>query len=71
MATGAAAGAEHQPVGNAAEPLQRVWISVRGSLRAVLEGVSIADIAADQLPPIVAEYTADPRAWQRQEKEMV
>lgn len=50
-----------------AAPLQRVWISVRGSLRSVLEGVSIADIAADQLPAFVAEYTADPYAWQRRE----
>ena len=48
-----------------AAPLQLVWIAVRGSLRSVLEGVSIADVAADQLPDFVADYAADPRAWRR------
>jgi Rrf2 family protein len=50
-----------------AQPLQRVWIAVRGSLRSVLEGVSIADISSDDLPEFVAEYASAPRAWQRAE----
>lgn len=49
----------------AAEPLQRVWIAVRVNLRAVLEGVTIADIATGVLPEFVAELTADPGAWRR------
>lgn len=51
----------------AAQPLQRVWIAVRGSLRGVLEGVSIADIAGDDLPAVVDEYTSAPGAWRRAE----
>ena len=48
-----------------AESLQRVWIAVRVNLRSVLEGVTIADIAAGALPEFVAELTADPGAWRR------
>ena len=50
-----------------AEPLQRVWIAVRVNLRAVLERVSIADVAMDELPDFIAQLTADPQAWQRRE----
>ncbi|WP_305093532.1 Rrf2 family transcriptional regulator [Prescottella sp. R16] len=49
----------------AAEPLQRVWIAVRVNLRAVLEGVTIAEVAAGALPEFVDELTADPGAWHR------
>ncbi len=49
----------------AAEPLQRVWIALRVNIRAVLEQVSIADIAWDKLPDFVAELTGDPDAWTR------
>jgi len=48
-----------------AESLQRVWIAVRVNLRTVLEGVTIADIAAGALPEFVGELTADPGAWRR------
>ena len=34
----------------AAEPLQEVWIALRASLRAVLENVTLADVAAGKLP---------------------
>ncbi|QCQ93296.1 RrF2 family transcriptional regulator [Rhodococcus sp. SGAir0479] len=49
----------------AAESLQRVWIAVRVNLRAVLEGVTVADIAAGALPSFVDDLTADPGAWRR------
>jgi Rrf2 family protein len=47
----------------AAEPLRKVWIAVRASLRSVLENVTLADVAANQLPSIVTELAADPLAW--------
>ena len=34
----------------AAEPLRDVWIAVRANLRAVLETVTLADLAAGKLP---------------------
>jgi Rrf2 family protein len=46
-----------------AEPLRDVWIAVRASLRRVLEEVTLADVAAGQLPAHVADLTADPGAW--------
>lgn len=48
-----------------AEPLQQVWIAVRVNLRSVLEGVTIADVAAGALPAFVDDLTADPGAWRR------
>ena len=51
----------------AAAPLQRVWIAVRVSMRAVLETVSIADVATDDLPALIGDLTADPQAWRRRE----
>lgn len=48
-----------------AEPLQQVWIALRVNIRAVLENVSIADIAGDRLPEFIATLTADPGAWAR------
>lgn len=48
-----------------AEPLQQVWIAVRVNLRAVLEKVSIADVARNELPEFIADLTADPGAWRR------
>ncbi len=47
----------------AARPLQEVWIAVRASERAVLEGVTLADIAANELPEVVTRWTAAPEAW--------
>jgi Rrf2 family protein len=48
--------------GNAAA-LQEVWIAVRANLRAVLEEVTLADIASGELPSQVAALTTDPAAW--------
>jgi len=47
----------------AAEPLQQVWIAVRKNLRAVVECVTLADVAAGRLPDHVTELARDPDAW--------
>jgi Rrf2 family protein len=47
-----------------AEPLREVWIAVRASLRGVLEKVTLADVATNQLPEVVKALAADPKAWQ-------
>lgn len=46
-----------------AEALREVWIAVRGNLRAVLEAVTLADLAAGRLPDDVRRIAADPDAW--------
>ena len=46
-----------------AEPLREVWIAVRASLRAVLERVTLADLAAGRLPDEVRHLASDPDAW--------
>lgn len=48
-----------------AEPLERVWVATRASLRLVLEGVTIDDIARDRLPKVVTKLLAQPDAWSR------
>jgi Rrf2 family protein len=47
-----------------AEALQLVWIAVRANLRAVLETVTLADLAGGRLPRRVMTLTKDPDAWQ-------
>jgi Rrf2 family protein len=47
----------------AAEKLGEVWVAVRANLRAVLENVTLAEVAAGQLPEPVAQLTLDPEAW--------
>jgi Rrf2 family protein len=47
-----------------AEPLRDVWVAVRANLRAVLESVTLADVAAGELPDEVAAITRDPTAWE-------
>ncbi len=46
-----------------AAPLQRVWIALRANLRAVLEQVTVADLAADELPESVLALTRADDAW--------
>src|SRR5919199_4225012 len=46
-----------------AERLRDVWIAVRANLRAVLERVTLADLAAGTLPRAVEELASDPEAW--------
>jgi Rrf2 family protein len=54
---------EQVEYGGAAEPLREVWIAVRANLRAVLETVTLADLAEGRLPEEVARITANPEAW--------
>jgi Rrf2 family protein len=54
---------EHVEYAGAAEALREVWIAVRGNLRAVLETVTLADLAAGRLPEEVSRIAADPDAW--------
>jgi Rrf2 family protein len=46
-----------------AEPLREVWVAVRASLRDVLERVTLADVAAGELPAHIGKLTSDPDAW--------
>jgi len=46
-----------------AEPLKSVWLAVRSSLREVLEHVTLADLATDQLPTEVVRRAAQPDVW--------
>ena len=48
-----------------AKPLKDVWVAARAGLRSVLEVVTLADIAAGDLPPVVADMTASKGAWSR------
>ena len=54
---------EQVEYGGPAAPLQQVWIAVRANLRAVLEAVTVADLASGRLPDEVAAIAADPDAW--------
>jgi len=51
-----------------AEPLRDVWVAVRSSVRAVLEHVTLADVARGKLPPFVAKLTSEPDAWVRRSR---
>jgi Rrf2 family protein len=46
-----------------AESLGLVWIAVRANLRAILEAVTLADLAAGRLPPSVTALTQSRDAW--------
>ena len=46
-----------------AEPMREVWIAVRASLRSVLEGVTLADVVAGELPVHVRSMLGDEDAW--------
>ena len=48
-----------------AEALQQVWIALRANLRAVLEHVTVADVATGKLPKAVTSLTRSEDAWQR------
>ena len=47
----------------AREPLNEVWLAVRANLRAVLEVVTLADVAAGKLPASVKKLTKNPEVW--------
>jgi Rrf2 family protein len=46
-----------------AQPLGKLWVAVRANLRAVLESVTLADIASGELPGVIDEITSDPEVW--------
>ena len=50
--------------GGASARLPEVWVALRSNLRAVLERVSLADLAAGELPESVVSLTAPADAWQ-------
>jgi Rrf2 family protein len=54
---------EDTAYGGAAGALPRVWIALRSNLRAVVERVTLADIAAGRLPARVDKLAEDPEAW--------
>ena len=47
----------------AAESLRDVWLAVRVNLRSVLERVTVADVAGQDLPAFVADLLAEPDAF--------
>ncbi|MBV9368661.1 MAG: Rrf2 family transcriptional regulator, partial [Frankiales bacterium] len=51
-----------QLAGSAA-PLQDVWVSLRSSIRAVLERVTVADVVNGSLPADVVALAQDADAW--------
>ncbi|MGF1471430.1 MAG: RrF2 family transcriptional regulator [Rubrobacteraceae bacterium] len=58
-------GPEKVEYTGAAQPLREIWIAVRANLRAVLEAVTLADLAQGNIPAHVYELTLDPKAWVR------
>ncbi|WP_055692851.1 RrF2 family transcriptional regulator [Streptomyces prasinus] len=46
-----------------AQSLLPLWIALRSNVREILEGVSLADVAAAELPAHVAALTDAPDAW--------
>jgi Rrf2 family protein len=47
----------------AASSLLHVWVALRASVRAVLEQVTLADLAAGTVPDAVRRLTEDDEAW--------
>ena len=56
---------ENLEYGGPAAGLRDVWIALRASMRAVLETVTLADVAAGRLPPPVRRLLRDPAVWTR------
>ena len=48
-----------------AGPLRDVWVATRASMRAVLEQVTLADIAESHLPAETESLLAQPGAWEQ------
>ena len=63
LATVRGAAPETLKYGGKAQPLGQLWVAVRANLRAVLETVTLADVASGDLPGVVDEITSDPEAW--------
>lgn len=54
---------EDTSYGGASTALPRVWIAVRANLRAVVERVTLADLASGHLPARIDKLAEDPEAW--------
>ena len=54
---------EHLAYDGSAGPLQDVWIALRANIRAVLEHVTLAEIASGKLPRQVVALAREPAAW--------
>jgi Rrf2 family protein len=46
-----------------AKHLREVWVAVRGTLREVLEHVTLGQVLRGELPDAVTRFTNDPDAW--------
>jgi len=46
-----------------AESLQEVWIALRANIRAVLEHVTLAQLASGKLPRAIVTLAREPAAW--------
>ena len=57
-------GPEQVEYAGSAARLRDVWIAVRANLRAVLEHVTIADVARGDLPASIEQLAANPDSWQ-------
>jgi len=55
---------EELEYGGSAESLKKVWIALRANLRKVLEHVTVAQVAAGDLPEEVLALTRQDEAWQ-------
>jgi Rrf2 family protein len=47
-----------------AEPLREVWVALRTNIRAILERVTLADLAANRLPSPIKTITAKRANWE-------
>jgi Rrf2 family protein len=47
-----------------AASLRDVWVALRANMRAVLESVTLADVARGELPAEVLRLTAEPEVWE-------
>jgi Rrf2 family protein len=51
------------PADGVPEPFVALWVATRVALRSVLDAVTVADLAAGELPAAVAALLDDPDAW--------
>lgn len=49
-----------------AAPLRDVWLALRANMRAVLESVTLADVASGDLPAEISRLTEQPEVWEPQ-----
>jgi Rrf2 family protein len=54
---------EHLSYDGSAAPLQEVWIALRANIREVLEHVTVAQLAAGELPASIGSLARAPGAW--------